>query len=329
MPTDDGDADELDGRSIDDAVETVLADDPERDRDQVRSALEHVTEDGVVTRDAVDDALAATEAALDPPEERVADARAALADAEDAAASVTEYDVVGVRLEEYEDRIDALADRLDSLSETYGTVVDVAESTNSLYTVARGVDAVTAEAEAIERDAEGVAEELAGFEEWVADPGVRVEELAADTDALAETLGELERAADGVEGAAAADADHVGIPGSGTAAPSVAWFDVSVRHRMVGLLIEDLQVEAETLREWAADVDADTEVLVTTADRLDNLQHRHADLGDRLADVGDENWRAQYGEPLNALEGRFEAMEPPVDWNEVQATLEEYRTVLE
>lgn len=317
-------AETLDGLPVETAVETVVEDDPERDAEVVRAALDHVTEDGVVSAEAVEDAVGHTAKVVSTPETRVELTEMALDEARAAAEGVDDLDVVAARLDDYQARLDSLRDRLANVAETFQTVIEVDEQADSLYAVASGIHAVQREATAVQRDADELTTEIEEFETYVADPSVRVERLSADADAVGETLDDLEAGADGI--AAAVDSDRSSQSGID---PGLAWFDATLRHRMVALLLDDLDNEAATLRTWAAREDASTDPIDDVEDRLADLRERHAALGERLDDFQEEEWQARFAQPLGALQTRFERAEPPVDWTDVYETLEEYRTIVE
>jgi hypothetical protein len=60
----------LAGRSLDDAVDAVVNRDESHDPDEVRRVLSSVTEDGVVSTDAADDAVAHLSKVVSTPETR-------------------------------------------------------------------------------------------------------------------------------------------------------------------------------------------------------------------------------------------------------------------
>ena len=57
MSSEEGAAVAIDGKPVEEAVEAVVAADQSRDPDRVRTALDHVTEDGVVRAGTVEPAL--------------------------------------------------------------------------------------------------------------------------------------------------------------------------------------------------------------------------------------------------------------------------------
>src|SRR6056297_1195388 len=89
------------GLPTEEAVEVVVAADPARDPDEVRSLLDHVTTDDRVTRDGIDSTVSDVAKRLATAETRVELARSALDDATAAAEGVRDLDVVASRLEEY------------------------------------------------------------------------------------------------------------------------------------------------------------------------------------------------------------------------------------
>ena len=107
----------LTGRSLDDAVDAVVNRDESHDPDEVRRVLSSVTEDGVVSTDAADDAVAHLSKVVSTPETRTELAAIALADAKEAAEPVAHLDVVQARLDQYQTRLDELEAYVPDLGE--------------------------------------------------------------------------------------------------------------------------------------------------------------------------------------------------------------------
>jgi DNA repair ATPase RecN len=316
---------DIEGLSVEAAAETIAATDDDADPEGVRSVVAHVAEDGVVTREAIDDAVAHLAKVVSTPETRLELAAMELDEAREAAEPVDDYDIVDARLSEFDERLDAVRDQVEAVAKRNRELVERDHETANLWEIAREVELVTRDANEAQRAADELASDAEEFQQWVTDPETRYDHLAGDMTALESTLSELDDGADGVE-RAVGDGDGGG--GRQHSDPGLAWFDARVRLAMVSLLLADLHNEIETLREWADREDADTEPLAEAEDRLATLDRRHDDVADRLDELSQPAWENRFAQPLSALEGRFENMEPPVDWAAVQTTLESYRTVV-
>lgn len=129
-------------------------------------------------------------------------------------------------------------------------------------------------------------------------------DVADEAESIEDTLDAVEAAADSLEAAVGnADGGNAGGPDGWTAAvdPAVAWFDATLRTDIVAVMVADARLEL-------ADLDARQESLAT-----------------RLADLARPAWCDRFGDRLAAFERDVDAVEPPVDWPELQTTLESYR----
>lgn len=305
----------LAGRSLDDAVDAVVNRDESHDPDEVRRVLSSVTEDGVVSTDAADDAVAHLSKVVSTPETRTELAAIALADAKEAAEPVAHLDVVQARLDQYQTRLDELEAYVPDLGEELQAV---AADDGDLYERAVRIQRLTTAANRTQGAADELQVDLEEFERWLSNQTVRYDEFADELDALEGSIEELTARAEEVASVLeTATETHVTLNED----PMASWVDVSLRHRALGLLFDDLRAELETLREWPG---------TESTDRAADLQARLADLrtrwettGDRLAAVGSDE--ARYTDFLEAFENDLDAYEPPIDWREVQSTLDDYR----
>jgi len=327
------DAPSLDGMAVDDAIEAVVAADENRDPDAVRRALSHVSEDGVVTESAVDDAVGHLSKVVATPETRVELVGIELEEAREDAQSVADIDLVAARLDEYETELVALEDRLERVQASLSDVVDRAGDPESLYAVGRGCSEVTAEANALQADADDLKLELENdFQRWLGDAGFRAERLDEDVDAV-------ERMLEVLSGVAAAldDADEGEQPtlpgGEAVADPAVAWFDASLRVRVATLLLADLRAERADLRTWldreGEGEDGDEEAadaLEDAAGRLASLDERASGLEDWLDALAESAWRDRFGDRVETFEHAVDDRSTPVDWADVQAALDRHRS---
>jgi hypothetical protein len=56
-----------------------------------------------------------------------------------------------------------------------------------------------------------------------------------------------------------------------------------------------------------------------------DLEHGVEDLSDTLAEHAERAWRDRFGDDIAAFERDLDGLEPPVDWEQVQETLEARR----
>jgi chaperonin cofactor prefoldin len=337
----------LDGMAVDDAVEAVVAADESRDPEAVRRALSQVSEDGVVTESAVDDAVGHLSKVVATPETRVELVGIELDEAREDAQPVADIDLVAARFDEYETELAALEDRLEGIQASLSDIVDRADDPVSLYAVGRGCSEVTAEANALQADADDLKLELeTDFQRWLTDARFRADRLGEDVDAVEGMLEELSEVAAALDDA---DEDETPtLPGGETVAdPAVAWFDASLRVRVATLLLADLRAERADLRAWLereseSESEGDegesetgredgaggeaVDALEDAAGRLASLDERASGLEDWLDALARPAWRDRFGDRVETFEHAVADRPTPVDWAAVQATLEEHRS---
>lgn len=333
--------DSLEGRSLDEAVDVVTAREEDTEPADVRGALSYVTdEDGVVTSAAVDDAFGELSKVVSTPETRTELARIAFEDATETAEPVDDVDVVRARLDRFEERLEQIEAHVPDLGRELRDLVHDDEA--DLYDVAVRIQRLTAAANRAQGAADELQVDLEEFERWVGSAAVRHDEFADELDALDGSLDELARAVDAVaanvDENASDDGDGDGDgggedAGSGTD-PALVWVDASLRHRAVALLFADLRAELDALREWPASDEASADDRTERDDgdrtaeldgRLDDLEARWRSLGHRLDDVARPAWHERYGDVLGDFADAVDDLEPPLDWSEVQAALDEHR----
>jgi DNA repair ATPase RecN len=308
----------LDGLSLDAAVDAVVArtdDDP----DAVRATLERVTEDGVVRRGAVDDALAHVSKVVSTPETRVENAGMLIDDAREVADAVDHLDSVAERLDDFEDRHAAVASRVDGLGDRLQSVVALADDPDAIYETVVEIRQLTAAANSAQHTADELGVDAEELTAWVRTPDRRLDALDTDADAVASFV---DGVAETLDALAAGDVD---------ADPATLRFDAALRHRVSRLLLDDLQAEIDDLHAWPEPgpddahgaVDADD--LAALDDRLATLEDRRQSLADRLDEHTGTGWRDRYGDRLADFEAALADHAPPVDWGAVEALLGEYR----
>jgi len=331
----------LDGMAVDEAVDAVVAAEENSGPEAARRALSHVSEDGVVTESAVDDSLGHLSKVVATPETRVELVGIELEEAHEDAQPVADIDLVAARFDEYETELGQLEERLESVQASLRDAVDRAEETDSLYEVGRACSSVTAEANRLQADADDLKLELEhDFQRWLADAGYRAERLAEDVDSVAGMLDELSGVAEALDDAG--EDETPTLPGGEEIAdPAVAWFDASLRVRVATLLLADLRAERADLLTWleretenGGEGDSASDDTVDTADaalddvagRLVSLDERASGLEDWLDALARPAWRDRFGDRVETFEHAVADRATPVDWADVQATLEEHRS---
>jgi chromosome segregation ATPase len=229
---------ELDGLSVDRAVDTVV--DDEETAGEVRETLAIVARDGTISRRAVDDAVANASMVVTTAETRVELAAERLDDVRETAAPVSDLELVSARIDDYEARLDVIDDRADDLGSAVQEVLAM-KAEGDLYEIAQRIRRVTNAATEVQRSADDFQLELDSFREWLTDADRRAEELADDLDALAESVAELDEVA-----------ETLAAEGGGPETEAARrWAGATVRHRVASLMIADLRAELAALRTWA------------------------------------------------------------------------------
>ena len=310
----DDDSESLNGLSVERAAASVVS--AEKNPDEVRETLAIVAQDGIICRTAIDDAVANASMVVTTAETRVELAADKLDSAREMAAPVSDLDLVSTRIDNFDARLNAIEDRADDLGDAIQEVLAMKEN-GDLYEIAQRIRRVTNAAIEAQRAADDFQFELDSFEEWLTDSDRRVEELSADVDALAGSVDELD---DIAETLAVDDID----PESETA---LTWAAAMVRHRVVSLMIADLQAELETLRTWA-ECEGDT-VQSDIDPGLEEAQASHEAVGERLTANAEPEWIERFNDQFTALDEALEEMEPPVAWAEVEAVVEEHSPAIE
>ena len=162
-----------------------------------------------------------------------------------------------------------------------------------------------------------------------ADADVRVRELKADVEAFEETFDDLAERVD----ALARTADAVEARPESPSAEvdeelARAWVDLLFSHRSTDLLLADLRAEFEDLRERDGDEGVPFGEAWVLDDDFELLRIRWNAVGDVLDDCARPAWRERFGETLSTFESDLDVFEPPIDWGEVEATVEEARAAL-
>ncbi|MFQ3475886.1 halo transducer protein [Halonotius sp. F2-221B] len=326
------DTSELAGLPIERAVDIVGTADA--DPGELRETLAIVAEDGVVSRAAVDDALANASMVVTTAETRVELAGDKLDNARAAAPSTADLAFVSDRVDNFDTRLGHIETRADDLGAALQEVVSM-KADGDLYEIARRIRRLTNAATEVQQAADDLQLELDSFEAWLTDADRRVDELTADIDALADSLSELSDVVDQLENSDAGDADDNGDDSEDAddaendpeSEAASRWAAAMVRHRVLSLLLTDLHAELAAIQTWA-----ERETVTSPSGiepRLDEIQESHTALGERLTACAAPEWRARFDEQLTALEEALTEMEPPVVWADVDAVVAEHRPAVE
>ena len=297
------------GRSVEDVIATVVDREDERDPERVREALDPVTDDGTVTREAVEMAVADTSKVVATAETRVELARIAYEDIIAAAETVDDLAIVTARLDTFADRLEAVEARGADLADDLQTPVEQLDDPNAVYELAMELRDVSTTAQGVVQTADDLAWDIEQFESWLAEPDRRYDEFTEDVDLVDESLTELTAAVTALP----ADSDT----------PAAEWADATMRARVIELLVADLCVELTDLQTFADR--EDVQFRTDLEDQVAATERQTSELTDTLAEQAEPAWRGQFADALSALERDLDAFEPPVDWGRVQATLEQHR----
>ncbi|WP_255197863.1 hypothetical protein [Halorarius litoreus] len=311
--------DSIDGLELDDAVDAVTAADETHDPEAVRAALDYVTDDeGVVREAAVDPAFGELSKVVSTPETRVELAQMALDDARETAEPVADIDAVAARLDDFEARVDALDARVEALGEQLGSLIDDHGEAADLYETAEGIRALTDEANRVQVEADELQQHLEAFERWVDTESLRLDELEEDVAAAESEVDDLVAAVeklDAVLDQLDPDAADELVAG---------WLHTTVGRRVTDLLLTDLRAEIEDLRAWPGGVE-DTDRLAAIEADVDELAERTTATAETLDALVAPEWDERFGDRLADLDAALDAVEPPVDWGAVQEIVEEHR----
>ncbi|MFC7204103.1 halo transducer protein [Haloferax namakaokahaiae] len=293
------------------AVDRLVTEDDSRDAEVVGNVLTHVTDDGIITREAIDESVTDTAMILSTAETRVELAGIALEEARERAQSAPDVDSVRARLSAFESVVSGAEAQVESLGETNQRLSAWQRESRSLYELVTGLRDVASGAQQVTRVADDTQLEIEEFETWLTNHASRIRELTGDVDVLEQSLNGISETASQVDdGHASAD----------------AWFDASLRLRTVPLSIADARAELDDVRTMAPE-SASGDEMAEIADRLDSLDGRARAMESELDGVADDAWHEQYGERLESFESTLDSFETPVSWAAVQSELERARQV--
>lgn len=293
------------GLSTEAAVERLAG--PDRDPEDVRAALDPVTEDGVVSETAIEESVSDTAKIVSTAETRTELAGIAHEDAHETAAPVADVDAVAARLSGFDERLDAVERRAADLTTDLAAPVGRLGDPAAVYELAVELREVASAAQGVATTADELAFDLEDFERWVSTPETRHEEFREDVGLVGDSVDGLAEAVETL---------------SESPDLAVDWADATMRTRVLDLLVADLDAELADLRDLA-DRD-DVTVPDELAAEVEALDDRTDALAARLDELADPAWRDRFGEDVASLEAALD-LSPPVEWGAVQRLLEEHR----
>jgi hypothetical protein len=291
------------------------------DEDAIAATLRTVSEDGVVGFDAVDDAIADTSMYLSTAEGRVELAGVTFRETREAIRGVAEIEFVETRLDEFERRVNALEGEATALAEDLQAQVERREDPGQVYETARELARIKTAADDLQARADLLKSDVEEFEAMVDDPERGFVELIGDLNALDGFVADLEATIEELVGV------RDGEIGTDTETydPARIWFETTVRHRLNGLVFDDVRAELDSIRTVAG------ERGITEFDRDSDVEARLSEVCDRWKEVGEEldaiappEWHGEYDDRIDDIEARTADAEPPIDWDAVEADLGEY-----
>jgi hypothetical protein len=311
----DTDAPEVFGRPAEEAA-AALAGPDGPDEATVAETLELLVEDGVVSRDRLDEAVAGLSKVVSTPETRVEVAEREVESAREAAADVADLPAVAHRLDGFDARLAAVEADVEALGPRLSEIVDRAGDPAAVYEVARDVRRLTEDANAAQMAADEIRDDAEQTKRWVRSAAFRHHEFGQEVEAVAEAVDGLERAADWLAG----DAEEA-PEGVDPDAPAACWADATVSARVNDLLVTDLRAELDDVRTLDGDDAGDD--IDDHADHLDDVAARRDRIAARLDDAADPAWRDAHGDRVDRAEETLSAFDPPVDWGAVRAALDD------
>jgi len=297
------------GQPVEDVIETVVDRGDDADPKAVREILDPVTDDGMVTREAVETAVSDTSKVVATAETRTELAGIAYEDATAAAATVDDLGIVATRLDRYADRLDDVEARARDLADDLQTPVEQLDDPNAVYELATELRDVATTAQGVIRTADDLSQDIEEFESWLTEPDRRYDEFTEDIDLADESVAELTTAADALS--------------TDSETPAADWADATMRVHVLELLVADLRAELADLRVWADR--ENTAFRVGLTERVADVERKTTELKTRLAERAEPVWHDRFDNHLSTFQADLDEFQPPVDWSRVQKTLQERR----
>ncbi|WP_049987230.1 hypothetical protein [Halobellus rufus] len=291
------------------AVERILAADPGRERDEVRSALARVTTDDGVTREGIDGLVSDVSKRLATAETRAELARSAFEDARSAGAAVADLDVVADRLDRYESTLNDVEARVPELGAELQRVSNPEDDADAVYEAVGTLIQITSRADDVQRAADELQFDLEDFEAWLDSHERRRRAFEEDADVVADALESARAATENLD--------------------EETWLEASLRVELVPVLVSDLRAELDELRVMAARDGVDDGWCAALEDRLDDLNSRADAVRSMLEEAGDPAWQGEHRERIATFERALNVTEPPIEWGTVYAEFERARALAE
>jgi hypothetical protein len=303
-------------RPVADAA-AALASAGDREADAIADDLSLFVEDGVVSRDRVDEALAGLAKVVSTPETRVEVAARQVDRAHEAAAHVADLDAVAARLDGLDERLAEVEATVETLGGRLSSVLDRADNPAVVPTVAREIEALTDDANAAQMAADDLREDAVATVRWAESAETRAREFGEDLEVVASSVDGVAAAANWLAGES--DAPPEGVE---TDDPGLVWAEASVGAAVADLLLADLRAELADLGTWADREGADP-LLADHEAHLDDLVARRDRAADRLDDLAWPAWEEAHGDRVAQAVTTVASFDPPVEWGAVRAALDE------
>lgn len=309
---------DIDGQPLENAVESLISYSNSMDESRARAILQPVSSDGIVSREAVQDELAHLAKVVSTPETRAELAAIALTDAREAADDVPDLEIVESRLATFEERLSTIETEVQTLDSDLQDLVESDRCTDPIIILAHDIQRIHSEANDLQQAADELQVDLESFEEWLDDPDRRVSELTDDIGILAKMLEGLSDTIDGLDGMSTS-----ATAPTSESDPATTWLEAWISYRVTGLLLSDIRLDYQQLKEWHCQRELDQPRM---DDRLDSLERTRNEIGDTLNAKGKPEWQDRHRERLDAIDDTLDTFEAPVDWDKVQYALDRFRS---
>lgn len=303
----------------------------EEDTEEIAATLRGIAEDGVLTDESVQEALAHLSKVVSTPATRVELSGIELDSVREDASEVADVPTVAARVGGFAAEVDRIESAVTDLDRDLRALTDRAtevsvvgelsgEAALALYEIAAERRRIHAEATRLQGAADDLTMEIESFGRWLDQASVRHEELRTDATEFADAVDALETDVDEV-------ADASGSGGAEIPDDDVAQmlFECSLRHRVLTLQALDLRSAAADLEivDRRSESDPDNSTLSVVREHVGELEDHLSSLDDRLDAIDYAEWHNQYDSRLAAFDEELKRFNPPVDWGAVLSALQE------
>lgn len=314
---------------LDDAVEKVHSNDPTVDMELVRTALNHVEEDGTVDWDTVPSKVEELADELSEAQSRTDRTVEVFERVIEVPEPVSDLSIVSSRIEVFESEVEDLESRVEDLWDDLQDLEERSSDRSDLFQIARRIEEIQDEANGIQSTADEIVSDLEAFEDWLEQPETRIQSILDDVDAIEQsiqaqidTVDQLENLQDRVSDSDSGKIDfellvHVG------------WFDANIQRRVLELVLEDARCELADLQRWYENEGRDFDRHDEIHSRLGELEADLDSLTNDLDELSQPSWIDQYDDRLSAVETALDQFEPPVEWSHVRSAVREYRPIVQ